>query len=1307
MSEVAKLFGQIVIDTKAIEESIKLLKDLGVSLDQVNKTTTGLSNSSGKALLKLQEAIKNVGQESDKMSTSTDSSADALQRYENAMSKANNRVQNYIASAKRLATTEEERNRLVERGRQILSDYEESIRGTAVAGLEFATANTQLASALGEVTRQGKALTLSTEENLKMSVATIRSVGQLEVSYEKLLGKLNDSTLSTGKKIEIQEQLNKSYQKAKEDLQKYGTGNAQAAKAQVDFRRSAATLTVEVEKANTAFRNEQINGWTAQIRDLNGSVRLALGPLSGIASRIDALSGLFSRNAVQVASVFAAFTAYTVTLANAGAASVETERQLLSLEARIDTLGLSSQVTAKDFDDMAHRLAAATLTSAAEVREAIGELMEFSNVGVQAFEDVLTAAQGMQATFGGSLAQSVSRLGRLLDDPIKNFDSLARRGVTFNAVEKEKITLLQRSGNLLEAQNIVLQKFEGYQAKAGAEAKGLAGALDTISGNIDKLYQNLFLGSGAAEEAATQFNEFAKSIEDFTNSDAAKMLGESFVKTIQFLGNAINGLSDNARALAPIIGALFAGAALKATMAAGKMALSLTVGSKAAIANTLAMYQKVRATDASTIAMMKAAGAAGVLRGALLGPVGILISFAATLGGAYFAFKKFNEYAESAEGFEKLKIDFQQMDQTTKTITLDKLRGDLAETNSQLSETSREINYYEQQLAKARKAVRDNTIVTAEYRNVQEVATEESREAAKKASEYEKKLAELRAQQQAGKITQAQLTAAIEEGNAARAKEIALLNTYDYGSVSDLIEEMSRALMSESKAIADANDKLKQLNQARANAQALIARGGTDAETEAAKQQIPVLTNLIGLQQQQIKYLNETSASARQAAKEQAYIGKVTADFRDLTMQVQLYANAQAGITGEKSLADALFASDQQKQIQAYKTEILELVRGSKNAKETLEQLAAATGATGATAEEIAVAIAKQNDELRTQQEIYKQRQALFELEKTRLSDLDAITVKYNEQRAALTLLSAEEQKRANAIIAANQAEEQAKLLKGVAQTANMGPISQAEQLRLDFEAREQVLADALGRESELYKAYFESLKQSYKDQSFLQELGSNLDAANSIIGGAMETMQSLGRDNAKAYQVLAVAQMGIQQAQAIAAVWADPNASTFQKVAMSVMAALKVGAAIKQAKSQSFNTGGYVSGAGGPTSDSIPSWLSNGEYVLKAEAVKRLGIKNLDALNEGKMSGFNLGGAVGVMAVGGSSNSSGGVNIIINDMRSANSAPVETEETVDANGMRQIKLTIRDTVAELVNTGSLDSVMSRNYGVTRQGIRR
>lgn len=52
------------------------------------------------------------------------------------------------------------------------------------------------------------------------------------------------------------------------------------------------------------------------------------------------------------------------------------------------------------------------------------------------------------------------------------------------------------------------------------------------------------------------------------------------------------------------------------------------------------------------------------------------------------------------------------------------------------------------------------------------------------------------------------------------------------------------------------------------------------------------------------------------------------------------------------------------------------------------------------------------------------------------------------------------------------------------------------------------------------------------------------------------------------------------------------------------------------------FATGGLVTGAGSATSDSIPALLSNGEYVIRAAAARRLGVGTLNSLNRaGKMA--------------------------------------------------------------------------------------
>jgi hypothetical protein len=106
------------------------------------------------------------------------------------------------------------------------------------------------------------------------------------------------------------------------------------------------------------------------------------------------------------------------------------------------------------------------------------------------------------------------------------------------------------------------------------------------------------------------------------------------------------------------------------------------------------------------------------------------------------------------------------------------------------------------------------------------------------------------------------------------------------------------------------------------------------------------------------------------------------------------------------------------------------------------------------------------------------------------------------------------------------------------------------------------------------------------------------------------------------------------------------------KKYDISTPAGIKLRAVFKKAM------GGYISGAGNGTSDSIPAMLSNGEYVINAKSVKSVGMPMLDRINKMAMGGpvynvpaYSMGGRVkynnGGMAT--SSNSLYNINVTLN----------------------------------------------------------
>ena len=77
-----------------------------------------------------------------------------------------------------------------------------------------------------------------------------------------------------------------------------------------------------------------------------------------------------------------------------------------------------------------------------------------------------------------------------------------------------------------------------------------------------------------------------------------------------------------------------------------------------------------------------------------------------------------------------------------------------------------------------------------------------------------------------------------------------------------------------------------------------------------------------------------------------------------------------------------------------------------------------------------------------------------------------------------------------------------------------------------------------------------------------------------------------------------------------------------------------KVGAEAANKMVLGLATGGYISGPGTSTSDSIPAMLSNGEYVLNASSVDAIGVDNLNRINA---AGRNADAMVASSTIGGS----------------------------------------------------------------------
>jgi len=121
--------------------------------------------------------------------------------------------------------------------------------------------------------------------------------------------------------------------------------------------------------------------------------------------------------------------------------------------------------------------------------------------------------------------------------------------------------------------------------------------------------------------------------------------------------------------------------------------------------------------------------------------------------------------------------------------------------------------------------------------------------------------------------------------------------------------------------------------------------------------------------------------------------------------------------------------------------------------------------------------------------------------------------------------------------------------------------------------------------------------------------------------------------------------------------------------------------------------SGGLIQGPGTATSDSIPAWLSDGEYVVPAKSVTPQTLPYLEALRRGPvLPRFATGGRVG--GAGGATAAAPSVHVEVhNHVRSAR---VETRPSADG---RSLKIMIWDTVEDGIQSGRFDRAHRSRFG--------
>src|SRR5215471_2854206 len=180
----------------------------------------------------------------------------------------------------------------------------------------------------------------------------------------------------------------------------------------------------------------------------------AAGKTSGMASKFAAAAGAFA-GGVLVGKVVQ-FGKASVT------AATESAVASARLQAVFKATGDATGQAAKHAEDYALALAKKTGIDDEVIMGGQAMLATFKDVSSETarqagiFDRATQAGADLAAAGFGTIESNAVQLGKALQDPTKGLTALARSGVTFTASQKAQIQAMQKSGDLLGAQKVVL-----------------------------------------------------------------------------------------------------------------------------------------------------------------------------------------------------------------------------------------------------------------------------------------------------------------------------------------------------------------------------------------------------------------------------------------------------------------------------------------------------------------------------------------------------------------------------------------------------------------------------------------------------------------------------------------------------------------------------------------------------------------------------------------------------------------------------------------------------------------------------------
>jgi len=165
------------------------------------------------------------------------------------------------------------------------------------------------------------------------------------------------------------------------------------------------------------------------------------------------------------------------------------EDALAKLNGVLKSTGNASGFSSKEMAEFAQEIQRTTTFSNDAIINVQALMATFTNIKGDNFREATKMAAEMSAVFGQDLKSSAIQLGKALNDPIAGLGALSRVGVSFNDQQKEMVKNLVKTGQVTEAQTLILKamKEQGLEGAAAAMRNTLGGSLKGLANDLQDM----------------------------------------------------------------------------------------------------------------------------------------------------------------------------------------------------------------------------------------------------------------------------------------------------------------------------------------------------------------------------------------------------------------------------------------------------------------------------------------------------------------------------------------------------------------------------------------------------------------------------------------------------------------------------------------------------------------------------------------------------------------------------------------------------------------------------------------------------